>query len=92
MNAALVVALGVLGAAYLVLFGLLVVLVSSIRSQQSAWQAERAQLVRAVIAKNATEALGLEAAARPRRARAERVVDPENNPPPGTQPIGLDGS
>lgn len=66
-------------------------LVRLLGQERTAAATERAQLVRAVIAKNASEAIGLEAAARPRRSKQAAPVDPDNDPPPGTQPIGLDG-
>lgn len=50
---------------------------------------ERAGLIRAVIARHAGEHVALEAAAK--REPKERRQRGDEDPPPGTQPIGLSG-
>lgn len=86
----MIAAVAALAVALLVVSVLVALAGRALDSERTAFAAERAALIRAVIARNPADYVGLEAAAgRPDR-QPPRPRD-DDAPPPGTQPVGLDG-
>lgn len=80
--------LAFIGAGYFALIGLVVWLAVDAHRQQDTWSAERTRLIRTALAAGRPGAEVFYGDTRPTPEPRQRD---EDAPPPGTQPIGLDG-